>query len=71
MPFEVGDSHYLTMSEVAADLGIPTSTLKSLIRRGVLPDVPKVRYVTRDQRGFPDSYAEMARAKLRESGETV
>jgi hypothetical protein len=58
--FNVNGRTYMSTSDVAAALDLPAPTLRSLIARGVLPDVDKLQYVTRKQRGFTEEWLDEA-----------
>lgn len=62
--FSVNGETYFSTKDVADLLGIAPSMVRSLIDRGVLPDVPKVTHVTRKQRGFDEDWLRTAAAKL-------
>lgn len=58
--FFVNGETYLSTKDVAELLDLAPGTLRGLLARGVLPDVPKQIYVTRKQRGFTREWVESA-----------
>jgi hypothetical protein len=62
--FSVNGETYFSTKDVADLLGVAPSTVRSLIERGVLQDVPKVTHVTRKQRGFSEAWLREAALTL-------
>jgi hypothetical protein len=62
--FSVNGQTFMSTQDAAAALELPPATLRSLISRGVLPDVDKLLHVTRKQRGFTEEWLVAAAATL-------
>jgi predicted transcriptional regulator of viral defense system len=54
--FSINGETFFSTKDVADLLGIAPSTLRALLGRGVLPDVPRQTHVTRKQRGFTEAW---------------
>ena len=59
-PFTVNGQTFLSTKDVAEILEMPPGTLRALLQRGALPDVPKQTHVTRKQRGFTKEWVREA-----------
>lgn len=66
MKFTVDGVEYLGTEDVAAQLGIAPSTVRSLIKRKILPEVPKQVVGARAKRGFTQEYVDNAKVALAE-----
>ena len=64
MPFTSDGTEYFKTGEVAVMLGVAPATIRSLLHRGVLPEVPRYRVGTRVQRGFTQQWADEAKTIL-------
>lgn len=62
--FSVNGETFFSTKDAADLLGIAPSTLRALLARGVLPDVPRQTHVTRKQRGFTEAWIRDAAALL-------
>jgi hypothetical protein len=62
--FSVNGETFFSTKDAADFLGIAPSTLRALLARGVLPDVPRQTHVTRKQRGFTEAWIREAAAIL-------
>ncbi len=55
---------YLTTMDAASELGVSTKTIRSYIRKGIIPPPPQIRYGVRTIKYFPPEYIASAKARL-------
>jgi predicted site-specific integrase-resolvase len=55
---------YLTTVDAAAELGVSTKTIRSYMRKGIIPQPPTIRYGVRVIPHFPPEYMKLAKKNL-------
>lgn len=55
---------YLTTMDAALELGVSTKTVRTYIRKGIIPQPPTIKYGIRTLKHFPPEYIKRAKKYL-------